>query len=347
MNTIKAIFDGYAKATEKVWVHDRLSTVGASGVFGCLRKGWFAQQEMTPDPDYDDRYGAKKRGDLLENHWFVPALLNGLPPGVELLWAGEDQRTLVDGYSSATPDGLIVNRSNLDFEIEGIVVPPNGCIGVECKSIDPRVDLAEAKAEHIGQVHVQMGLIRSCTEFRPDIVLVVYIDASFIDNVSVFPVRFDPAVYAAARQRAVTLMMAESANALAPEGKIAGGKECEYCPYRSRCAAAIVQAIPKDEQTLSADDLTAAAILVMEERLADEAKKAAVVAHEQAQERVKAFLREHDTRKAKGDGWSVTYFPVKGKETIDWDAATAAGIDLSPYTKVGNPFERLMIKTSN
>jgi len=347
MTTIKAIFDSYAKATEKVWAHDRLSTVGASGVFGCLRKGWFAQQETPHDPGYVDRYGAKKRGDLLEAHWFVPALLQGLPPGVELLWAGENQRTIVDGYSSATPDGLIVNRSNQDFVIEGITVPPGGCIGVECKSIDPRVDLAEAKAEHIGQVHVQMGLVRSCTEYRPEVVLVVYIDASFIDDVDVFPVRFDQAVYDAARQRAVTLMMAEHANALAPEGKVAGGKECEHCPYRSRCAAAIVQAIPKDEKPLRDDDMAAIAALVTAERAADAAKKASAAAHSEAQEKIKAFLRAKNTRKVKDKGWSVAYSSVSGKTSIDIEAAQAAGLDLSPFQKEGDPFERLYIRTSN
>ncbi len=115
-----------------------------------------------------------------------PALRAGMPPGCELLWAGEDQRTLVDGYISATPDGLIVNRSNQDVTIEGFVLAPGECIGVEIKSIDPRINLMDAKAEHIGQVHVQMGLIRACTEYRPNVVVVIYIDASFFDDIEIF-----------------------------------------------------------------------------------------------------------------------------------------------------------------
>lgn len=343
--TIKGMLDAYAKATEKVWEHDRTTTLGASSVFGCLRKGWFGQNGTAPDPDYVDRYGAKKRGDLIETHWVVPALRAGMPPGCVLLWAGEDQRTIVDGYNSATPDGLIVNLSNVDVTIEGIVVPPGGCIGVEIKSIDPRVDLKKEKEEHFGQTQMQMGLMRDCTEWRPDVVLIIYIDASFIDDVSIFPVKFDPAIYAAGRQRAAAVMLAESADELAAEGKIAGGKECEYCPFASHCARVTVQGIPKDETALSDDDVAALGALVEVERQADEAKKAAATVHSEAQERIKAFLRAKNTRRVKDNFWSVSYSAVKGKTSIDIDAAKAAGIDLSPYQKEGDPFERLYIKT--
>lgn len=344
MTTVKEMFDGYAKATEKIWAHDRSETEGSSGIFQCARKRWFAQNDTPHDAGYVDRYGAKKRGDLLENHWFVPGLRHGLPPSVTLLWSGDEQQTFVDGYISATPDGLIVNRSNADFTIEGVTLAPGECVGVECKSIDPRVDLKEAKAEHIGQVHVQMGLIRSCTEYQPDKVIVTYIEASFIDEISTFVVKFDEAIYAAAKARAKITMMATDPLTISPEGKIAGGRECEYCPYASHCAAVSVAGIPKDEAKLDEATLALGAHLAHSYEDAKLAAKAADERKERAAESVKEFLRVNRTRKAGDEGWSATYFPVKGRRSLDQDAAKAAGIDLEPFMKDGDPSERLAVK---
>ena len=55
-------------------------------------------------------------------------------------------------------------------------------------------------------------------------------------------------------------------------------------------------------------------------------------------------MREHRTRKAEGDNWSVTWFPVKGRLSLDRKAVEAAGIDLSPFETPGDPGERLTIK---
>jgi hypothetical protein len=344
--SLKQMLDRYAATTDRVWEHDRTSTEGASGIFQCSRKRWFAQNETPNDPDYTDRYGARKRGNLIEEYWVIPAVRRGLPDRCSLLWAGEDQRTLVDGYISATPDGLIVNRGTESVDIEGITVAPGACVVLEVKSIDPRVDLKEAKAEHVGQVHVQMGLIRQCTVYQPDWAIPVYVDASFLDTVSVFPTRFDPGVYQAARDRAKQIMLAESPLALAPEGKIAGGKECGYCPYQGRCQGATVTGIPRDEAPLGENVLATLAGLVAERQQAkleiDAAEKSAgLIEHE-----IKELLRVHQTRKASGDGWSVTWFPVKGRKSFDRKAAEEAGLDLSRFDREGEPAERLTIKTA-
>ena len=42
---IKAIFDSYYESRQKTWAHDRSKTVGASEVFGCVRKGWFEKHK--------------------------------------------------------------------------------------------------------------------------------------------------------------------------------------------------------------------------------------------------------------------------------------------------------------
>ena len=109
--SIKSMLDAHFAATGKTWEHDRDLSVGASEVGQCLRKTWFAKTGVDPDPDYLDRYGAKLRGDLIETHHWEPGIRAQLPDGVALLFAGADQKTLVDGYLSATSDGLLVGLS--------------------------------------------------------------------------------------------------------------------------------------------------------------------------------------------------------------------------------------------
>ena len=55
-----------------------------------------------------------------------------------------------------------------------------------------------------------------------------------------------------------------------------------------------------------------------------------------AQEAIKRFLHDHQVRAHKGDGWSVTWSTVKGRVTLNKDAALEAGIDLSPFEQEGN-----------
>lgn len=233
--SIKAMIDAHVAATPKVWAHDRSSTVGASEVFQCARRTFFTKNGTPPDPDHVDRYGARVRGDLIEQHFWEPAIRGQKPDGVTFLFAGSEQRTLVDGYLSATSDGLLLGVMRDGLAHLGIADLGSDALVVECKSIDPRVSLKKVKDEHAGQTQVQMGLIRRCTPYRPEYALISYADASFLDTITEFAVRFDPGVYAAAKDRALRIMVAENPAELPPEGRIAGGDECRYCPYRSRC----------------------------------------------------------------------------------------------------------------
>ena len=342
--SIKSMLDAHVAANGKVWEHDRMLTVGASEVGQCLRKTWFAKNGVEPDPDYIDRYGARLRGDLIENHHWEPGIRSQLPDGIALLFAGPEQKTLVDGYLSATSDGLLVGVSADALSHHGIDDIGGDSLVVECKSIDPRVSLKDAKAEHQFQVHCQMGLIRHCTEYQPNHALISYTDASFLDDVTEFAIPFDPEIYGEAKSRATRVMTATAPNDLPPEGKLAGGGECRYCPHQSRCAGVIVGAIPKDQEPLGGNALAALKALVDEEQAARAGKDQETRRLAEAQERIKEFLRQHNTRKVEVDDWSVTYFPVKGRLSLDKKAALAAGIDLSPFETPGDPGERLTIK---
>lgn len=325
---------------------DRLTTVGASEVFQCARKIAYAKAETPADPDHEDRYGARLRGDLIENHFWEPALRGQKPEGTQLLFAGTEQRTLVDGYLSATSDGLLVGVAPDSLAHLGVADLGSDALVVECKSIDPRVSLKEAKAEHSGQTQVQMGLIRHCTPYRPEYALISYADASFLDTITEFAVRFDPAVYAAAKARANTIMLAEDPAELAPEGKIAGGDECRYCAFKSRCIGALVAAIPRDSVPIGANAQASLKALVEQHEQADGEAEAATGRREQVRELIRGLLRELGTRKVSGDGFSVSWFPVKGRKSLDRKAAEQAGLDLSRFEKEGDPSERLTITLS-
>src|SRR4029077_4847516 len=79
------------------------------------------------------------------------------------------------------------------------------------------------------------GLVHALTSHQPEYALISYVDASFWDLVYEFLVKRDPTVFETAQKRAATILTATSAEQLAPEGWIAGGRECELCPFSRAC----------------------------------------------------------------------------------------------------------------
>jgi hypothetical protein len=341
---IKATLANFAAMTNREFSHDRANSVGASEVGACLRKTWFAKNETPHDPGYVDRYGAKLRGNLIEDHHWVPALKARF--GDDFHIGGEEQATIVDGYLSATPDGVIVNLPH-DC-IAHLGVPDIGdscCLAVECKSIDPRAELNDrARPQHTFQTQVQMGLLRAHTLYRPDYALISYIDASFLDEVTEFPVAFDPSIFAAAHYRAEAIMVATGPQELWPEGKLAGGAECRFCPYASHCAEVTVSGIPREEHPLG-DNVMAEfeALRDLERDWARDVDQCEEALAKVRQE-IKDLLRTNGVRRVHGDGWSIDWSPVKGRQTVDIKAVEAAGIDLSEYRKEGQAGDRLVVK---
>src|SRR4030095_15569542 len=173
--------------------------------------------------------------------------------GVELLYAGDEQVTRVDGYLSATPDGLLVGVARdclVKFGIEDI-----GCnkLLIECKSIDPRMHLRAAKPEHVFQVQVAMGVLRATSEHQPEYALLTYINASFLNDIIEFPVKFNPMIYRTAHERARRILGATDPGELPPEGKMAGGGECRYCAWAEQCLGATIASIPANGSALNDD----------------------------------------------------------------------------------------------
>lgn len=345
---IKQALDRYATNTAKAWQHDRSQTVGASEVGQCSRKTFWTKNEGDPkygaarDPEYVDGWGAKIRGTIMENEFWFPAMQSAF--GDRLLFAGPAQQTFVSGFISATPDGLITELK----EGEHATLPAGTCVTVECKSADPRTNLSEAKAENIYQTHIQMGLIRELMPYQPTHSILSYIDASFWNEVTEFVIPFDQRVYEAGRMRAAMVMTSTDASSLKPEGWIAGGRECEYCPFTKACGIQR-RSVPENELAQADPQFIAEmADLSRKLKFAEGAGDLADKQVRELQDEIKERMRAKGLRRIVGDGVSVTWSSVKGRPSYDnkaiREAAEGAGVKVQQFETVGEPTDRLVIK---
>jgi hypothetical protein len=352
MTVLAPALDAYARLQRRVFA-DRSHTVGASDIGQCARKVWYFKNENGPNgaprnPDFVENWGAAKRGTTFENHFAVPALRARY--GNQLLYAGEQQRTFTFGPLSATPDGLIVCPQPGMLASLGVPDIGSDSLGIEIKTLDPRARLDGPRPEHVFQVQTQLGLIRIRTEHRPEYAVIAYVDASFWDLVVEFPVRRDPAVFKAARQRAAKILSATAAEQLPPEGWIAGADECRYCPFSHACGGERTRVPMQATEAPDPAFLTEVAGMAREIQRREAALDDATVALRTAQLDLKERLRARGFRRVVGDGVSITWSPVRGRPAWDdkaiREAAAAAGIDLAPFETVGDRTDRLTIRAS-
>lgn len=338
---IKDSLEAFVQATKKVWKEPRTATVGASEIGLCARRVHWTKVGQSHSDGHEENWGAQVRGSAIESHFWHPALKRKF--GRRLLISGEQQRTLRKGTLSATPDGLVVGLPRDALKHLGVAdVGAGGCILVECKSIDPRVNLVKEKEENAYQVQVQLGLVRALTKHKPEYALISYVDASFWDEVMEFPVKFDPRVFAEAQRRAAEIMQGP-AKALKPEGYIAGGKECEYCPFTQPCGV-IRRSVPERERAADPQlvaELTDAVAEILEvESQAEELTKK----QRELEQDLKNRMREKGVRRIPG---LVVWSAVKGRKSYDnkaiREAAAARGVDVEALSTVGDPTDRLQI----
>lgn len=330
---IATVLDNYAKTQDRLWSHDRSQTVGASEVGQCARKVFWIKNEgdrqygAPRDPDHKDTWGARMRGSVYENEVWYPALKAHF--GETLHFAGPHQQTFVSGFLSATPDGMVATD--------------NDCFMCECKTADPRTNLTEAKAENVFQTHVQMGIVRELTQFKPTRSLLSYTDASFWNEVTEFTIPFDAKVYEHAKVRAATIMTATEPSELKPEGWIAGGRECEYCPFTKACGIqrrSVPESDAKPDPQFAAEMADLASAAKKWELARDEAD----IKVRELQQDIRDRLRNKGIRKVPG---IVNWSYVKGRVGYDnraiREAAQASGIDIEQFSTVGEATDRLTI----
>jgi hypothetical protein len=340
----------YAAETTRLF-EGRSNTIGASEIGQCARKTFFTKNESdwligaARDADHEDSWGAALRGRTFEDIVWVPALRRRF--GDRLLFAGADQRTFASGYLSATPDGLLVDMA-ADI-LTPLGIPDIGdSLVVECKTVDPRTKLDEARPEHAYQAIVQMGLFRKLTPHRPDYALISYTDASFWNEITEFPVKFDSVIFASAEARATLIQTAQSPEEIAPEGWITGGGECRYCPFTSACGR-MRHAVPTAAASEQPDPQFVAEIADLARTAKQQRRdaEAGTVRLREIEHEIRERLRSRGLRRVVGDGVSVTWSPVKGRPSYDMpairEAAEKAGIDLSQFATVGDPTDRLTV----
>jgi len=345
MSLIKSTLDAYAASIEKTWGHDRSNTVGGSEIGACARKVFWIKNENDPeysvprDPEYVDSYGARLRGIVMEDHFWEPALRKRF--GKRLLFAGKEQRTFSKGFLSATPDGMLIDLTKTEQAEIGIDAD---CVVCESKSHDPRTNLNEAKAENIYQAQVQMGLVRETTKFMPTHAIISYTDASFWSDVKEFVVAFDPAIYQAAQDRARLVMTAKDVSETQPEGWIAGGKECNYCPFTKPCGVER-RNLPFQQEPVDPQFVAEMTDMAREYRRLENNSDFAGTAVRLQAESIKARLREKGVTKIPG---VLSWSPVKGRNGYDnkaiKQAALDAGVDIEQFATHGETSDRLVIQ---
>jgi hypothetical protein len=338
---IKEALDAYAAVLDRRFDHTtRRLTVGASEIGSCARRTCYDKHAVPPDAGFVDHPAT--RGAVMEQAFWHPAMR--LTFGNNLKMAGPNQVTLKAPPLSATPDGLLINLERDALKHLGIKdIGAGRCILVEGKTIDPRVNLVKAKAENEAQVQVQLGLIRKQTHYWPNYAVISYTDASFWSEVTEFVVKFDSGFFIKAEQRAAKILACEP-HEMKPEGWIAGGKECEYCPWVQRCGGTR-RDVP--EQDAPADPQFKAEISDMvtdlvNRRVVSGLQEEAVREMEQA---IKDRLREKKVRKIPG---VVVWSAVKGRQSYDneaiREAAKRKGVNVERFSTVGEPTDRLLVQ---
>jgi CRISPR/Cas system-associated exonuclease Cas4 (RecB family) len=350
MSIVREAFDKHARSTKRKFKVPREKTVGASEIGQCIRKTWYRKHAQPYDAGHVDGWGAARRGNVFEDKFFVPAMRKHY--GDKLLFTGAQQKRLVHGNMlSATPDGLLVDQPRT--LLAGLMVPdigPSRCVALDCKTIDPRINLSEPKPEHVFQVQVQLGLFRLLTKYKPDFGVLSYTNASFFDDNVEFVVRFNSEVFEEAKKRAARIMMSSTASDVRPEGWIAGGDECKYCPFSKACMALRGHVPDNDDVATDPQFIAEMKELATQERAAHSEFKQAEIEHREAQEKIKSRLKEKGLRLVKTRDLSIAWSAVKGRISLDMPgikaAAVAAGINLQQFETVGEKTDRLLVTVS-
>jgi hypothetical protein len=339
--TSKAALLDYAQSLRGT-AKNRAYTLGASDIGQCSRKAFFVKHNGERDTGHVDTWGAALRGQIIEQAYWVPALRARF--GADLKFVGDRQRQFKRGFISATPDALLTNAARDILAPLGVPDIGNDCLLLECKSVDPRVKLDTPKLEHRYQAIVQLGVVRETTEYQPNFGVLTYINASFWDDITEFAVAFDPEVYTNAKTRAVKVLTANAASELPPEGWIAGGKECEHCPFTKACG------IERRAMPDGGGDIDPQFAAEMRElAVAYKARQADVNAAETrlraSQHEIKERLRAKQLRRVAGDDFRITWTPVKGRQGYDVKAlsaaAAAAGVGVQEFETGATPGDRL------
>jgi len=359
--TFEDLFDEHIASNQKTWKQDRRLTVGASECFGCIRKSFFTKRGddlgYEQDKDWSESWGAMERGNIIENSYIVPAFEEGLKRrGLKLIMAGDGQDTILDGIHSATLDGLVISEDGAPLPRDFLAYYGVEDIGenvysivVEMKSFDPRLSLQHEKPVHRGQTQMQMGLVRDKTEYKPETAVLIYVNASWLDDIRVFIIDYEEDIYNIGRTRNEKVFGIDDPALFAPEGKL--DDMCKYCKYQNVCNTVTQKRVPNARKALTKKEIDAQGQEVLDDLRPfvlkrndiKEQIKALDVLVEGYNEDIRQKLIEAGTSRAVADDFKATYTFQKGKKTLSKDKLIAAGLDPEDFMNEGNGFEKLTV----
>lgn len=353
---IGPILDTYARAQIDRHLSknktQRKKFIGASEIGLCARRIWYAKQQQnapidTKHSDIAESWGASRRGVIFESKFWLPAMRARF--GDNLLYAGPKQISMTFGPLRATPDGLLVHQPRTLLKDFGITdIGSSREVVTECKTVDPRIPLQTAKAEHVFQTIVQLEMFHRTTKHRPKYAVVSYANASFYDDVTEFIVARDPAVFEHAIRRADKILQTTDVKLTKPEGWVGGGRECGYCKFKTSCdivrigEPAVVPAPspnPKAVEELYRLGKAERALATRTSRLEEEQRD--------LQDQIKRLLSDIGLRTVDDPRIKIIWSPVVGRPAWDMpalrNAAQALGLDIQKFERTGAPSDRLLV----
>jgi CRISPR/Cas system-associated exonuclease Cas4 (RecB family) len=305
----------------KTWSVDRSKYLNASEALSCIRKQWFAKHEPSTAPE---DWGFARRGTHGEK--YVVEMLRA--SGIELMFAGEDQESVADEdlRISATPDGVLFNASGAH-------------IALEIKTIDPRTNRSNLpRAGHVAQIQIGMELVRKVRGLDIESGLIVYMDASNFNQLDVYVVERNPEILTSMSVRALQVLRTRNVDRLDREGRSSG--ECKTCPYAARCGVDLTEtkSFTRSNRGSQLDAIVQRYVEIKEtqDELSEEKDKIA--------EEIKEELRKRNTASTIVGDIEIELASVAGRSSLDQKAMEKAGIDLTPFKKIGLPSERLTVK---
>jgi hypothetical protein len=305
---------------------ERRKYLNASEAASCIRKQWYSKNGAKGEPHM---WGYARRGSHGEK-FLVESLIAA---NVPLTMAGRDQETWKDDKRkiSATPDGII------QYDDEWIVP--------EFKTIDPRTNRKNLpRPKDIVQLEIGMELIDANID-RPEGVklrgLLIYMDSSNYFDILQIDVPRNRNILDRMAKRASKLLRTKDVSNLDREGKRDGGKECKtMCSFREVCGVTM-EASADRKRANRTSNFDGSAIRYMELKDAETAIKAEKAS---LQEDIKNGLHQRSTNKIIVGDITVSLSVQKGRASLNRKAVAAAGIDLSPFEKIGAPSERLLVE---
>ena len=317
------IYDAEHRFDEKY----RAQFMNASEAAGCIRRQWYAKKGALGD---EQSWGYARRGSHMEEY-MVDRLLRANVPLVDVL---DKQRAFADKKLgiSATSDGRIEWA-----EEDGTL----RIVAVEFKSFDPRKNTSKFPTPaHVTQLQIGMELMRlEGIEVSEGVIM--YQNASDYDDIHEIDVgRMPAAEWTRWQNRAKKILRSKSADNLDREGKRTG--DCKYCPFTKVCGVKATGngggGRTRSNRGSNLDEAIRRFAVVkdeMEELKAQESE---------LKEDIKSELHKRKTNETQVGDYLVRLTQVQGRASLDKKAVKAAGIDLSPFEKIGNPSERLTVE---